>query len=245
MNKQQQDEHIDAANAIFKECSIYISPARDSELQTEVIKKIEAFALHNATMKAAAVESGSEDFANVCLGIESVLMALRAEISMWLLLKQDKPDAAWGELVTAQIAVADAIRADKGFHSLEDAVERLDTLEKVVFPPQIYLSMGTTVGRKICSICGNDYSKCDHISGRPYWGELCRTILTDVVPDHIAIVEEPANKRCRVVYFDDEGGQRNRMTWRIEPKPDRTEDSPEGGLRTTGILATVLPGRDW
>jgi hypothetical protein len=245
MNKQQQDEHIHAANALVEECSIYISPARDSELQKEVIQKIEGFARQNATMKAAAVEAGSEDFANICLGIEYVSTALRAEILMWVLIKQDKPDAAWGELVTAQIAVANAIRAHEGFRQLEDAVERLDALEKVVFPPQVYLSMGTTVGRKVCSICGDDYFKCDHISGRPYWGELCGTILEDLIPDHVAIVQEPANKRCRVVYFDDGGGRRNRMTWKIEPKVDRTEDGPEGGLRTTGILATALPGRDW
>jgi hypothetical protein len=245
MNRQQKDEHIEAANVLFKECSIYISLARDSELQKEVIQKIEAFSLYNATMKAAAVEAGNEDFANVCLGIESVSTALRSEILMWVLLKQDKPDAAWDELVTAQIATADAIRAHGGFHQLEDAVERLDTLEEVVFPPQVYLSMGTTVGRKICSICGDDYFKCEHISGRPYWGEFCRTVLRNVVPDHVAIVKEPANKRCRVLYFDDEGGQRNRMTWKVEPKTDPAENAPEEGLRTTGILATALPGRDW
>src|SRR5271165_2115053 len=120
MNQQRQDGHVDAANALFKECSVYISPARDSELQKEVIQKIGAFALHNATVKAAAVEAADEDFANICLGIESVSTALRAEISMWVLLKQDKPDAAWDELVTAQIAVADAIRAHESFKQLED-----------------------------------------------------------------------------------------------------------------------------
>jgi hypothetical protein len=245
MNRQQQAKHIDTANSLFKECSIYISPARDSELQKEAVRKIEAFASYNAITKAAAVEAGNEDFANVCLGIESVSTALRSEILMWILLKQDEPDAAWDELVTAQVAVADAIRAHEGFCQLEDAIERLDTLERVVFPPQVYLSMGTTVGCKTCSICGDNYSKCEHISGRPYWGELCRTILRDVVPDHVAIVKEPANKRCRVVYFDHEGGQRNRMSWKVEPKTDRVENAPEEGLRTTGILASTLPGRDW
>jgi hypothetical protein len=194
-------------------------------------------------VKAAVVNAGNEDFANVCLGMECVATALRAEIAMWILLKQDKPDAAWDELVTAQMAYADAIKAHRRFDHLQDQVERLYTLEKVIFPPQVYLSMGTIVRRKICSICKDDYAKCDHIAGRPYWGEFCHTILKDLVLDHVAIVEEPSNKRCRVTHFDVAGGRRNRMTWTVEPTPDDTGDSAEG-LRTTGIIATVLPGRD-
>ncbi len=126
MNGQQQDEHIRAANALFKKSLIYISPARASELQTEVIANLEDFLACNTGVKAAAVGAGNEDFANVCLGIECVATALRAEISMWLLLKQDKPDAAWRELVTAQMAFADAIKAHERFAHLEDHGERLD-----------------------------------------------------------------------------------------------------------------------
>lgn len=122
-------------------------------------------------------------------------------------------------------------------------IERLDKLEKLIFPPQVYLSIGTVVHRKFCSICNDDYAKCDHIAGRPYWGEFCHTILKDVVPDHVGIVEQPANKLCRVTHFDDAGGRRNRMSWKLEPKPG-DKDDPVGGLTTTGIIATVLPGRD-
>jgi len=243
MNQQKQDKHIRAANALFKESLIYISPARGSGLQTEATMNLENFLAHNAAMKAAAVDAGNEDFANVCLGLECVATALRAEISMWLLLKQDQPDAAWRELVTAEMAFANAIKAHRGFEHMEDHVERLDALESMIFPPQVYLSIGAVVHRKLCSICQDDYANCDHISGRPYWGEFCHTILKDVVPDHVAIVEEPANKLCRVTHFDDAGGRRNRMTWKVEPKPGDPGE-PAGGLTTNGIIATALPGRD-
>ncbi len=160
---------------------------------------------------------------------------------MWLALKADKPDDAWNELVIAQTAYAEAIKARENFEPMQEQIERLDEVERVVFPPQVYLSMGTVVWSKICSICGQEYEKCDHISGKPYWGELCYTILRDVLPNHVAIVTEPANKMCRVVYFDVEGGRRNRMTWKIEPKPEGTAIDPEGGLVATGILATAHP----
>jgi hypothetical protein len=111
----------------------------------------------------------------------------------------------------------------------------------LVFPPQIYLSIRTVVRSKICSICGQEYETCDHISGKPYSGELCYTILAGIEANHVAIVAEPANKMCRVVYFDDEGGQRNRMTWKVEPKPESTTVDVEGGRVVSGILATVHP----
>jgi hypothetical protein len=70
-------------------------------------------------------------------------------------------------------------------------------IEELVFPPQVFFSAGLVVQKSICSICGTEYGDCFHVVGRPYMRELCRRILTNVVPDHVAIVNEPANKRCR------------------------------------------------
>jgi hypothetical protein len=49
-------------------------------------------------------------------------------------------------------------------------------------------------------------------------GQFCHIIARDLSLDHVAIVTNPADKRCRIQQFDDEGGSRNRMTLRIEPK---------------------------
>lgn len=74
-------------------------------------------------------------------------------------------------------------------------------------------------------------------------GEFCRCILRDSAPDHVAIVKEPANKQCRIVYFNAEGGKRNRMTWRVEPDAiaGDVEDGGAGrkGLMTSGILLST------
>ncbi len=51
------------------------------------------------------------------------------------------------------------------------------------------------------------------------------------------MVEEPANKQCRIVYFNAEGGKRNRMTWRVEPGAiDDGADPDQKGLMTNAIL---------
>jgi hypothetical protein len=111
MNEQQRSEHIRLATDLFSQSLTYIFPTRDSGLQKEAIQHLETLLVHNAVVKVAAVNDGNEDFANLCLGIEAVAAALRAEISMWLLLKQDRPEAAWEELVTAQNGIC---RRDQG-----------------------------------------------------------------------------------------------------------------------------------
>jgi hypothetical protein len=194
---------------------------------------------HNATIKREAVEGGDEDFANYCLGLGCVAAALHAEISMWLLLKAEDADKAWTELITAETMYREAIKAHKSFDGMQEQVERLDQIESLVFPPQVYLSMGTIVRSKICSICQHEYEDCEHVLGKPYWGKLCHTILKDIEANHVAIVTEPANKLCRVIHFDVEGGQRNRMTWKVNSKTENTTVDPKGGLVVRGIIATV------
>jgi hypothetical protein len=135
---------------------------------------------------------------------------------MWLRLKQDDPDAAWDQLVDAQGQTILAVRAHEGFRNLEHRHRRLEVIEQIVFPPQVFLSAGLIVKRQECSICQADYEDCEHIVGRPYMGEFCFRILQNAEAHHVSIVEEPANKRCRVLTFADDGGRRNRMTWRLE-----------------------------
>jgi hypothetical protein len=43
MNEQKRNEHIRAANDLFKDCLIYISPTRDTGLQKEIIQILKSF----------------------------------------------------------------------------------------------------------------------------------------------------------------------------------------------------------
>lgn len=224
MNDDRIAQHVADADAFLQECSIYAFPTRDSELQRAILTQLRAFLEHNLETKHEAIRAGNEDFANRCLGIGCLGSALYSEISMWLLLKEGNPDAAWNDLVAAQMALRDAMKSHPSFHHLEEQVERLDDIERLVFPPQMFFSMGVIARSKICSICQRAYEECEHIAGHPYWGELGGTIVADIEANHVAIVSRPANKLCRIVSFEvDGGGRRNKMTWKLEPKTDELD----------------------
>ncbi len=238
------EQRIEAFNKVVKGIEKYLFITRDADLQREALEQLKALSAQIQIWKSQAIEEGLEDPANLFLGFECAVLYLRAELTMWLDLKEGRPEKAWEQLITAQGAIADAIRAHRGFAHLERNAERMAGIEHLIFPPQVFFSAGLIVGRQECTICGQDYEDCPHVKGRPYLGKLCAVRLCDVRPDHIAIVKEPANRRCRVVHFSDGEGKRNRMTWKLDPTPignGQPIPDPDGrpGLLVDGIIATA------
>lgn len=241
-------DHIEQFNKIIKECETFCFLTRDSVPQKEACVKLRAMASDCAAFKAKAVREDDEDLANLFLGFECVADSLHAELEMWVLLKDEKPDAAWDRLVAAQMAATNSVRAHRGFSHNHAQVQRLDEIERLVFPPQVFLSTGMIVQRQECSVCGVEYGECKHLIGKPYWGEICSIIVTDFKCDHVAIVENPADKRCRIEKFSVDGGERNRMTWKVEPTQTEsagvalpsTGSHPVGGLPAKVLKAKAL-----
>jgi hypothetical protein len=199
---------------------------RDSGIQKDACTKLQTLVADCRTLKSEAVAAGDEDFANLLLGFECVASCLSEELAMWILLKEEKPDEAWDSLCSAQMAAANAARAHNGFAHLETHAQRLEEIERLVFPPQVFVSAGIIVRHQECSICGSEYGDCEHLAGKPYWGKFCCIIAKDIEANHIAVVKNPADKRCRIVHFTVEGGERNRMTWKVEPiQPEKSSES--------------------
>lgn len=224
-------------NQIAEGSKVFLFITRDSTLQKDACNKLEEILAEIATEKKSAIAAGDEGYANALLGCECVAGGLISEIRMWLLLKEGHPDEAWDNLVAAQQSLLGALRAHEGFAHITDGIQRLDAIEHLVFPPQVFLSSGLIVKSEICSICGNEYEDCQHVKGRPYMGRFCSVRLIPSEVNHVSIVDSPANKSCRIVEFSAEDGYRNRMTWRVER---RDADSTEGiqDLTTRGIVAT-------
>lgn len=225
-------------NKIVDDCATFGYITRDSGLQKEACTKLRDLVAKVEAEKESAKASGDEKYANVLLGCGCVADALISEINMWLLLKEGRPDQAWEALVAAQSDLSSAMKADEGFGGLDDHIRRLDAIEHLVFPPQVFLSAGMIVKSQICSICGKEYEDCDHVKGRPYMGRFCTVRLIGAAANHVAVVKEPANKRCRILKFSAEGGYRNRMTWLIEPSDDAKDEATED-LKAQGIVATT------
>jgi len=222
-----------------RNAQIFLSIARDTTLQRAVIAELSDLATQVDSWKKEAVLAQIEDSANLFLGMGCAIQALASELDMWLLLKAGDPDNAWNKLIDAQMATLDALRAHGVFASFSGNINRLHGIERLVFPPQVFFSAGLIVESSFCSICGTEYGECIHVIGRPYMGQLCRRILKNVTPDHVAIVSEPANKRCRVVSFTSKDGKRNRMTWKLESPQDSSENEEENSLTAQGIIITA------
>ena len=213
---------VESFNEVIRDAEIFASMARAKELQTEACQKLTGLLDDVSDEKKSAIQAENADYANLLLGCECVAGGILAEITMLIQLKNDDSENAWDSLIDAQSSYASAIRAHRGFQHLTDACNRLDVLEQLFFPPQVFVSSGFIVNTQECSICGSDNDECEHLVLKPYMGRFCVIIARDVMVDHVSIVDHPADKRCRVRQFGVEGGYRNKMTWRVEPAQPET-----------------------
>jgi hypothetical protein len=59
-------------------------------------------------------------------------------------------------------------------------------------------SVGGIVSESTCSICGSDYSECNHISGLEYDGEMCVNTIKKSRLSEVSLVRDPVNKGCLI-----------------------------------------------
>ena len=157
-------------NAVIEDAEAFRGIARCSELQRNAVASLTTLRAEVADLKHKAVAGGDEDTANLLLGYECATASLISDLNMWILLKQERPDEAWDELVSAQMSSLDAARAHMGFKHAVHHYQRLVVVEKVIFPPQVFVSAGMIVTNQECSICGKEYEDCEHLIGRTIHG---------------------------------------------------------------------------
>lgn len=219
MNKEKE-QLIEEFEHLTEDSAKFLFITRGKEFQQEAVDKLTAFKSKISLFKEKAVEKEDEDSANLALGLELFISALISEFRMWIVLKEDDPNKAWDYLADAQLFMRDAAQAHRTVKErAERYANRLYLLEKLLFPPQIFLSPGIIHKREECSICGKEYGECEHIKGKAYMGKICYVIIREIQTfSEVSIVKEPANKRARVYQLTDEDGiTRDLMTWkRIE-----------------------------
>jgi hypothetical protein len=217
--------------ALAIDCHRFSYMSRAIELQRDAIVRLDAFetVFDEGRREAQAAEHGDE--ANMWLSLQSMLHALRSELRMFVALKEDRADAAWGDLVSAQNAAAAALMAHRGAEGFPTYSEKLFVHEENLFPPQLFMSPAMTVAHSECSICSSAYGECVHVAGRAYNGEFCARVITEVSEiEEISLVTHPKDKRRRVeAMTDEEGVKRNLLTWRpiTENPPDEPSNEPE------------------
>lgn len=191
--------------------------ARDKGLQQQAGAIVSAFIDQAEGERLSAILAGDGTVANDLLALISVAKSLAAEVNMYVLLKDGESEKAWNLLIDAQDLITAAGSASKSLTNLDAKFDHLRELERWLFPPQSFVSVGLIVTERHCSICQDSYEKCDHIAGRAYMGRFCTLVIKAARPDHIALVESPYDRRCRVTDFAVPSGRRNKMTWVVTP----------------------------
>lgn len=193
---------------------------RGIECQNSSIKELQEFMKKITKCKEGMIEQKDEESANIMLSLEYFLDAFLNELNMLVSLKEDRMDEAWNSLILAQSSLRSSFQANDIPLKLggEAHLQRLYLFEKLLFPPQTFFSIGGIVKKAICSICDQEYGKCGHLLGKPYMGKLCHRKIIEMDLKETSIVDNPANKLCRMTSFGENGAFRDALTWRIMNK---------------------------
>ena len=203
-----------------KEIERFLNITTDSEVQLDAIALLATTLVDLEERKESSVQSQDEEIANLVLGYECIATALQRELRMWMALKKGEAHLAWDLLIGAQTAAMNAARAHPRLQHWTRYEERLLWLQELLFPRQLFSSPGGKVIRAQCSICDAEYGACDHIPGRAYMGEFCHRIIQKIELSEVSLVDEPANKLCRVTTMNFGGTARDTLTWRATQGDD-------------------------
>jgi hypothetical protein len=206
---------------------------RDTELQQEQVDLLLRLKDRVKGFKYGAIEASEENAANALFHLQCALNAQVSFLRMWIQLKRSENDAAWDSLIDAQEYVCLAMRASDGPLPLEAFLGRLREVEEVVFPGfNVYFSWSAVIRGGDCTVCGRPLSDCEHVEGLVYSGRLCHRVRAKAVRlDHVAIVEQPRDRRCVVKDLTtDDGYYRDYMTWRKTKKPEKRNEGTSRNL---------------
>jgi hypothetical protein len=205
-------------NKLMEKCCRFCCMSIGREFQLKAINELMELEQKTTSLKNDMIKIEDEDSANLLLGVEFAIIALIREFKMWTALKDDDPNTAWDMLIDAQQTARISIGLHKRIEDLNliNYINRLYLLEKLLFPPQSFTSVSYIFENSECSICGKEYGECEHIKGKAYMGKMCQQIIKNIRSfDHIAMVEHPEDKHCRLTGHNNNGVIRDWMTYRV------------------------------
>lgn len=121
---------------------------------------------------------------------------------LWRLIAEENFSASWSKLQDS----LDNLRLVRRFWQIDISAleDQLIELEKT-YPYNVFFSIGAIVEKFECSICGQDIDsfQCSHRRGHLYRGRMAAGIARNMMNfNHVAIVDEPKDRRCVVTYED-------------------------------------------
>lgn len=201
------DNFLKKYNSIVSKAQSKAIFVRGIELQKKEIDYLDSLLTKIQRVKRKSIKENNNKKSNFLLCLELCIEAVKNELLLIIALKEDKPDFAWECLITAQNSISLSIRNHpfNGDYLLGYA-QRLYLYEQTLFPNMMFASRGCVVGKSECSICNRKYGDCNHIKGYAYMGEICAEIINEIISiDEISLVENPADKRCRIISYNENG----------------------------------------
>lgn len=155
-----------------------------------------------------AVSSGDKEFADNCWRESETLKVNIRYIEAFDKIKSQKYRDAWHDLERCEIDAGSIERnSDSNFfiksrcHFIKNQVPKWQSL----YPYCVFVSPGFKVGYYTCSICDHKIrprSRCSHVKGKIYSGELCVHVVHDMEMLEVSIVTKPVQKYS-VVHNDE------------------------------------------
>lgn len=177
----------------------YLFITRDVTIFEEQQLELEELYKKIQETKQAVIKDQNENEANKFLSLENLCTAILSGMTIFVKLKNNDPDGAWSELIEAQNNSHWSINHYYLSGNLqEQCITHFNNIEKILFPPQTFQSISMISVKSKCSICNDDFTKCDHIRGEAYMGIPCTELCTEFKDvHHVAVVDHPDDKRCR------------------------------------------------
>jgi hypothetical protein len=220
MKTDKFGEFVTNVSEILKDCYKFCYFTREKEFQKEAVEKLKELKIKIIAQKEYSIDLKDESNAKVFLGMEYLTEAVINELKMWIALKENNPNDAWDFLINAQDSAKTACNCCSIYLNLnsdkEDYIKKLYSIEKVIFPPQIFGSPGLIIEEMKCSICNQDLEDCEHIPGKVYMGKICHIIAKKIKGQEFSILfeKEPDNKKARLHTYEKNGVSRDVMTWK-------------------------------
>jgi hypothetical protein len=150
--------------------------------------------------------SATDEVLNDIFVLETYVDLFRSYGNLWQQISTQHYSESWLTLQDAN----DSLRLILKWSNLNlnPLVNQLSALESL-YPYKIFSSCGFVVDHFECSICGNDIDSfdCKHRKNELYRGQRAYGIARKIIDmDHIALVENPDDKRCVVSMPNDAPG---------------------------------------
>ena len=139
--------------------------------------------------------------------LDKIVKLLASYTKLWEKITKQEFSVSWGYLQDGLdlLRILKKFLEGDSYQHFSFFEHQLTELEKL-YPYNAFISIGATYKQAECNICGKDIDsfECEHIRGELYSGRMAHGIVHTVEQlDHVAIVTNPGNKRCVVLYSDD------------------------------------------